>query len=421
MLSALRILLLTLLFAASESACAETATTEAFRNWIATFRADALQSGIRPQVYDSVTAGLNPDFSLPDLDIPSRPATGEQQAEFVRTPEEYLSEKYLGNLAGQGRSLFAKHKDTLAHIEKTYGTDPYVLLALWARETAFGTYRLPYSGLQVLSTQAYIGRRKELFRKQFLYAIRMVQDGVIKPGDMKSSWAGAMGLVQFLPEDYYKYAVDADGDGKRDIWHSVPDALASLANNLSHIGWDKTQPWGFEVRAPKSIDCSLGYLDIRKPVREWAALGIKPLQGDAFPKEALDWEASLLQPAGTFGPAFLTFNNFQVLREYNKADLYALFVGHLADRMRGSNGFSHSWERIVQVSTKDVEDMQRRLTALGLYSDTIDGKAGGRTRSAVGLYQKKVGMAQTCWPTASIIAHLKANASGEAINTQLAK
>jgi lytic murein transglycosylase len=407
MLNACRILFLSLLLAASESAGATTATTEGFRNWIAAFRADALQAGIRPQVYDSVTASLLPDFSLPDLDIPSRPANGQQQAEFIRTPEDYLNEKYIGNLAGQGRSLFAAHRETLERIEKTYGTDPYVLLSLWARETAFGTYRLPYNALQVLSTQAYIGLRKELFRKQFLYAIRMVQDGVAKPGAMRSSWAGAMGLVQFLPEDYYNYAVDADGDGKRDIWNSVPDALASLANNLSHIGWDKTQPWGFEVRAPKSVDCSLGYLDVRKPVREWAALGIKPLQGDSFPSQTLEWNASLLQPAGIFGPAFLTFNNFQVLREYNKSDLYALFVGHLADRMRGGNGFSRPWDRIVQVSSKNLEDMQRRLTALGLYSDTIDGKAGGRTRSAVGLYQKKAGIPQTCWPTTSIITHLK--------------
>jgi hypothetical protein len=232
---------------------------------------------------------------------------------------------------------------------------------------------------------------------------------VIAAKDMKSSWAGAMGLTQFMPEDYYLYAVDQDGDGKKDIWHSVPDALASLANNLHHIGWDRTQPWGFEVSAPANIDCSLGYLDYHKPVSEWAALGISPLKGGSFSPAAGTWEVSLLQPAGIYGPAFLTTQNFQVIREYNKSDLYALFVGHLADRIRGSSGFAHPWEKIVQVSTADVEYMQKRLTDLNFYHDTIDGKAGGRTRSAVGAYQKSAGLPLTCWPTAAIIAHLKSN------------
>ncbi len=413
-----------LIIAAGGSAAAATppiATTEAFRAWLGTLRGTAIEAGIRAEVYDKVTAGLTPDFTLPDLNIPSRASSGPEQAEFVRTPEQYLSEKYFANLAEQGRKLFAAHKDTLAKIEKTYGTDPYILLALWGRETAFGTVRDGYNALQVLATEAYIGRRPELFQKQFLFAIRMVQDGVIEAKAMKSSWAGAMGLVQFLPEDYYKYAVDANGDGKKDIWNSVPDALASLGNNLSHIGWDKTQPWGFEVVAPKSIDCSLSYLDVKKTVREWAAMGISPTQGQTFPEETLEWQASLLLPAGTFGPAFLTFNNFQVIREYNKADLYALFVGHLADRIRGKGSFSRAWDHIVQVPTSDVEDMQKRLTTLGLYSDTVDGKAGGRTRSAVGSYQKKFGLPQTCWPTASIISHLKANAPSEPLRTLIAK
>jgi hypothetical protein len=216
-----------------------------------------------------------------------------------------------------------------------------------------------------------------------------------------------MGLVQFLPEDYYNYAVDLDGDGKKDIWHSVPDALASLANNLAHKGWDKSQPWGVEVRAPATVDCSLGYLDIRKPVADWAAMGIEPVTGGGFPQNMVGWQASLLQPAGIYGPAFLTFQNFQVIREYNKSDLYALFVGNVADRIKGGGTFSRPWDRVVQVSTADVETMQTRLTELGFYSDTIDGKAGGRTRSAVGAYQKSAGLPQTCWPTAEIIAHIK--------------
>ncbi len=395
---------------------AATVSQDGFKAFLASFRATALQSGIRADVYDRVTAELTPDFSLPDLDIPQREGKQPSQAEFVRTPEQYLNPKYLADLADQGRKLYAAHKATLAAIDKTYGIDPYILLALWGRETAFGTSNdSTHNALQVLATLSYAGNRKELFQKNFLYAIRMVQDGVIAPKDMKSSWAGAMGLVQFMPEDYYKYAVDQDGDGKKDIWHSVPDALASLANNLSHIGWDRTQPWGFEVRAPDTVDCSLGYLDIRKAVSEWAQMGIAPVKGEAFPAATSRWQASLLQPAGIYGPAFLTFQNFQVIREYNKSDLYALFVGHLADRIRGSSGFERRWDPIVQIPTSDVEFMQTRLAALGLYGDTIDGKAGGRTRSAAGVYQKRAGLPQTCWPTQSLIAHLRAHATEHAV------
>jgi lytic murein transglycosylase len=398
-----------LLFSGS-SAFAGTVSAEGFRAWLAVFRAKALNEGIRPEVYDAVTRDLSPDFSLPDLDLPSRAGKGPGQPEFIRTPEQYLNEKYLGSSGEQGRRLYAAHKDTLAAIQRTYGIDPYLLLALWGRETAYGTSSdSTHNALQVLATLSYAGNRKELFQKNFLYAIRLVQEGVIAPKDMKSSWAGAMGLVQFMPEDYYLYAVDQDGDGKKDIWHSVPDALASLAKNLKHYGWDNTQPWGFEVQAPSSADCSLGYLDIRKPVREWAALGITPVKGAQFPPETLEWQASLLQPAGIHGPAFLTFQNFQVIRDYNKSDLYALFVGHLADLIRGGGAFSRRWEPVTQIATADVEYMQKQLTRLGLYNDTIDGKAGGRTRSAAGAYQKRAGLPLTCWPDAALIAHLRSH------------
>ncbi len=397
-------------FLLSGPAAAAPVSQKEFKGFLSSFRAKAVEKGVRPDVYDSVTRNLTADFSLPDLDIPERAGKRPGQPEFVRTPERYLSAKYLGGLARQGRKFYAAHKAAIRAAGKTYGVDPYILLAVWGRETAFGTVNdSTHNALQVLATLSYAGNRKELFQKNFIYAIRMVQDGVIAPKDMKSSWAGAMGLAQFMPEDYYLHAVDMDGDGKKDIWRSVPDALGSLAKNFHGIGWDPSQPWGFEVRAPASADCSLGYLDIRKPVREWAAMGIAPLKGKAFPPETLDWQASLLQPAGVYGPAFLTLQNFQVIREYNKSDLYALFVGDLADRIRGAGGFKRGWDSVVQIPTADVEYMQTRLAALGLYRDTVDGKAGGRTRSAAGAYQKRAGMPQTCWPTKELVAHLKAH------------
>src|SRR5271165_3190384 len=218
---------------------AEAVSAEGFRAWVYSFRATAIAAGITPAVYDSVTQGITPDFTLPDLDIPARKGKQPSQAEFVRTPVEYLNEKYLNDLAAQGRQLYAKNRDTLAAIAKTYRVDPYILLAIWWRETAFGTSNdSTHNALQVLATLSYAGNRKELFQKNFLYAIKMVQDGAIAAKDMKSSWAGAMGLAQFMPEDYYKYGVSLAGNAKPDLWHSVPDALASLANNLAHRGWD---------------------------------------------------------------------------------------------------------------------------------------------------------------------------------------
>jgi lytic murein transglycosylase len=383
---------------------------EGFKAFLTAFRAEASKSGIQPEVYDAATTGLTADFSLPDLDIPEQAGKQPGQPEFVRTPEQYLSAKYLSDLAAQGRKFYAANQATLEAIEAKFGVDRYIVLAIWGRESAYGTSNdSTHNALQVLATLSYAGTRKELFQRNFIDAIRMVQEGVIAPKDMKSSWAGAMGLAQFMPEDYYKYAVDFDGDGKKDIWHSVPDALASLANNLAALNWDKTQPWGFEVRAQASADCSQGYLDIRKTVGEWAAMGIAPLKGERFPAAILNWQASLLQPAGTFGPAFLTLQNFQVIREYNRSDLYALFVGDLSDRIRGAGGFERKWDAITQIPTADVEYMQRQLAAHRLYQDTVDGKAGGRTRSAAGAYQKQAGMPQTCWPTQELIAHLKAH------------
>lgn len=408
------LLCLTLFILTGWTECrAETPNADGFKRWLASFREAAIAEGIKPEVYDKIAAGLAPNFSLPDLDFPkdSRGGREPEQPEFIKTPEQYLNEKYMESMALKGRKLLEAHAKTLAHIRHVYGLEPNILLALWGRETAFGDYKLPHNALQVLATQAYAGLRRDDFQKQFIAALRMVQEHVIEPKDMHSSWAGAMGLVQFLPSDYWNYAVDEDGDGRRDIWKSVPDALASLANNLKSIGWDSSQPWGIEVNVPNSIDCSQANLDVRKTVSEWGGMGITPLKGKTFDAGLLQAEASLLLPAGTYGPGFLTFKNFQIIREYNKSDLYALFVGHLADRIGGRPGFSRKWDQVIQVSSADVEELQRHLTAKGLYQDKVDGKAGGRTRSALGLYQKSVGLKQTCWPTPEIITHIRKSAS----------
>jgi lytic murein transglycosylase len=262
----------------------------------------------------------------------------------------------------------------------------------------------------VLATQSYLGRRKDQFRQEFLLAIKMVDEGDIKLADMKSSWAGAMGLTQFMPSDYFRSAVDFDGDGRRNIWTSIPDALASAAKQLVDKGWQRGEPWAIEVRAPRNADCTIGVPENTKPIGEWLKLGFTPAYGRKLRPEELDIPASLLQPAGLYGPSFLTPKNYFVIKEYNFSDLYVLFVGHLSDRIAGKPPFETPWATLVQMPTAQVERMQRRLTQSGLYADKIDGKAGMKTRAALGAYQKANGLAVDCWPTSAVLDHMQSTA-----------
>src|SRR5690349_1343754 len=209
---------------------------------------EAQALGVSRATFDAAIRGLEPDLSLPDLAISGRPEKQPQQPEFVQTPGQYLRESSFNRLAARGRELSVQYRDTLARIEKTFGVPGNVVLAIWGRETDFGGYRLPHDALQVLATQAYTGKRKDFFRNEFLHALKMLQDGVPR-SDMRASWGGAMGLTQFLPSEFYKYAVDFDGDGRVDIWRSVPDALASAAKQLSGKGWQTGVHWAYEVRA----------------------------------------------------------------------------------------------------------------------------------------------------------------------------
>ena len=384
------------------------AADAAFQQWLQSLWPQAQQLGVSRAIFDAAARGLEPDLSLPDLVIPGRPEKPSPgQAEFVQTPGDYLKEASLARLAAQGRSLAAEHRATLARIEREFGVPPAVILAIWGRETAYGSHRLPHNAVRVLATQAYLGRRKDQFREEFLYALKIVQDGHAKLADLRSSWAGAMGLTQFLPTEFYKHAVDFDGDGRRDIWTSVPDALASAAKQLAAKGWQPGRAWAYEVRAPKDVDCTIAEPSRTMPVGEWIKRGYAPLgQRRPTPAELAEL-ASLLMPEGAYGPAFLTLKNYYVIKDYNFSDLYVLFVGNLADRIAGGGGFVTPWSKASQLHTSDVERMQRTLTKLGLYQDKIDGKAGMLTRSALGAYQKSNGLKLDCWPTRAVLDHMQ--------------
>jgi lytic murein transglycosylase len=399
--------LVLIIFALLVFAAPSHAADAAFQQWLQGTWTEAQALGVSRATFDAAIAGLEPDLSLPDLAIPGRPeAPPPGQPEFVQTPAQYLREPTFDRLATRGKQLAVQYRDTLSRIEKTFGVPGHVVLAIWARETDYGGYRLPLDAIRTLATQGFVGKRKDFFRNEFLQALKMLQDGVPR-ADMRSSWGGALGLTQFLPSEFYKYAVDFDGDGRADIWHSVPDALASAAKQLAGKGWRKGERWAYEIRAPLGADCTRGVPEIARPIREWLRRGFVPAYDRKLSVRELALKASLLQPEGSYGPAFLTLKNYYVIKDYNFSDLYVLFVGHLSDRIAGGKPFETPWSQNAQLKTSEVESMQQRLTSLGLYQDKIDGKAGMLTRAALGTYQKKNGLKVDCWPTAAVLEHMR--------------
>lgn len=385
-----------------------------FQSFLAGLWPQAQALGVSRATFDAATRGLEPDLSLPDLVIPGRPTKpGPGQPEFVLTPADYLREASFSRLAAQGRKLMEQYRPVLAAIEREFGVPGSVVLAIWARETDYGRQADGKSAIRVLATQAYLGRRKEQFRQEFLIALKIVEEGHIRLADMKSSWAGAMGLTQFLPSEFYKYAVDFDGDGRRDIWKSVPDALASAAKQLAGKGWQRGKRWAYEVRVPKSVDCTIAQPSVRMPIGEWVKRGFVPAYGRKLTGDELAEPASLLLPAGLYGPAFLTPKNYYVIKEYNYSDLYVLFVGHLSDRLTDPRPFETPWMKVAQLPTADLERMQRYLTERGYYHDKIDGKAGMLTRAALGAYQRASGLKVDCWPTAAVLDHMQGRARAD--------
>jgi len=288
----------------------------AFQTWLQALWPQAQALGVSRATFDLATRGLEPDLTLPDLVLPGRPQRPPPgQPEFVQTPADYIKEPVIDRLAVQGRKLYDQYRAPLAAIERQFGVDPAIVLAIFGRETDYGRAADTHSAIRVLATQAYLGKRKDQFRNEFLLALKILDSGAITVADMKSSWAGAMGLTQFLPSDYLKYAVDFDGDRKADIWNSVPDALASAAKQLAAKGWQRGLHWAYEVRAPANVDCTLGVPENILPIADWLKRGFVPAYGRGLSVAERAEPASLLQPAGLYGPSFLATKNYFVIKE----------------------------------------------------------------------------------------------------------
>ncbi|MGE0279574.1 MAG: lytic murein transglycosylase [Rhizobiaceae bacterium] len=382
-----------------------------FQSWLAkSLWPEAQTAGVSKSTFDAAFVGVKPNPKLPDLVLPGQKATTpkkQHQAEFS-SPGTYFAEKTIGAVTRGGRTRSASLAKTLTAVEKRYGVPAEVVLAIWGRESGFGAAKMPYDAFEVLGTKAWLATRKDMFRTELIAGLQMVEKGLAPRSAMKSSWAGALGQPQFLPTSFLKHTVDFDGDGRADIWNSQADTLASIANYLVDYGWQKGRDWGFEVNVPAAVTCALEGPDQGKKIADWAALGIVRVNGKPFPKAELGKEGFLLMPAGRHGPAFIVTPNFYVLKEYNESDLYALFIGHGADRIAGGDKhFAASWGPVGGLYRSDVADLQRALEAKGYDVGGADGLPGFKTRRSIGDWQAKSGQSPTCFPDKELVAAVR--------------
>ncbi len=399
-------LLLLIAGATAAAAAPDRAGVEAqFQAWlIADIWPEAKAAGVSRATFDKALYGVTLDWTLPELvppGVPVKPPSIKWQTEFG-SPGAYFNERILSSLAKLGRARIDQWRKTLGAIYERYGVPPAILVAIWAKESAFGQENLPEPAIRALATEAFMGYRKEIFRPELIAALQIIESGDVAPDRMRSSWAGALGQPQFLPSLFRKYAVDFDHDGRRDIWASVPDSLASMANYLKGEGWKSARGWGVEAKVPAGVPCTLEGPEQGKPMAEWARLGVMQADGRPLPVTAKR-QGFLLMPAGRYGPAFIVTENFYVLKQYNNSDLYALYIGHLADRFADDRPFTAKWQEVGGFSRGDVKSMQEQLVAEGYDVGAVDGLVGYKTRIAVGLWQAKRGQAPTCFPDAALV------------------
>jgi membrane-bound lytic murein transglycosylase B len=372
-----------------------------FQKWIADFSQTAAQNGISKATYQKAFSGV----SEPDPTVLEK---ATYQPEFTSKIWDYVDSRVNPYTVEIGRKMAAKHARTLDAIQRRFGVDKSILLAIWSMESNYGAVlakdeRLHYVP-RALATLAYADpKRGKYAKKQLIAALKILQNGDVPAKEMTGSWAGAMGHTQFIPTSYLLYAVDADGNGHRDIWNSVPDALATSANLLMKNGWDAGRTWGYEVAVPASAAQQVGKT---RTLAQWAALGLKRPNGKAF-KDG-DTRAMLKMPAGANGPGFLMTANFFTIKNYNASDSYALAVGLLADQIAGFGGMQQRWPR--PEGTLDITEkfeLQTRLKTLGYYSGDVDGNFGSGSKAAIAAVQERIGMQADGEPSLSLLHALR--------------
>jgi len=374
------------------------AQSSSFQSWVNGLWPQARAKGVSRATFKRAFKGVTLDQSV--LDAASK------QPEFTKAIWEYLSTAVSQRRIDNGRAKLVEQGKVLKKIQRRYGVDRHIVLAIWGMETAYGGFTGNKNTIRSLATLAYKGRRRRFGRQQLLAALQILQNGDVTPEKMEGSWAGAMGHTQFIPTTFRKYAVDYNRDGKRDIWGTIPDALASTAHYLKKMKWQRGAPWGYEVVLPKGFNYSRAVMRITKPTAEWVARGVRRVNGKKFGAWARP--AAIILPAGAKGPAFMVFRNFRVIMRYNHSVSYALAVGLLSQRIQGRGHIKAAWpvsDRPLNVTQK--RELQQRLAQAGYYRGTVDGRIGSGTRRALRKYQRRQGVAPDGYPSLVILRRLR--------------
>lgn len=381
----------------SASASADTVDpAEGFRAWVAAFANEALKAGIRQATLDATLARARWLPQVIELD--------GAQPEFVRPVWQYLDNAVSAQRILAGKTQRLLNAKALGDDATRYGVPAGIITAIWGVESNYGAHFGSFRTIDALATLAYDGRRRDWARAELMAALTIVDKGDMPASSLVGSWAGAMGHTQFLPSVYLKYAVDADGDGKRDIWNSTADVLASTANFLAQSGWRPSEPWGVEVRLPAGFDYSRAELTQRQDSDAWAAQGVRAIDGQPLPVMR---DASILTPAGARGPAVMVGNNFRVLLLYNSSTNYALAVSLLAQQIDGGPGLLAPWPRQLKpLARADIEALQAALNQLGMDAGDVDGVVGPATRAGLRRFQARQGLVADGYPTQELLQRL---------------
>jgi membrane-bound lytic murein transglycosylase B len=374
----------------------EMGTQAGMEAWLAGFRDRALAAGIPAATFDAALRGVEFDARVVERD--------RNQNEFSKAIWDYLDTAVSEDRVALGLQALDRHRDLLERIEAQYGVEAEVVAAVWGLESAYGSYRGDLPVLGSLATLAYDGRRGAFFEAELLAALRIVEGGHVER--FVGSWAGASGHTQFMPTSWEKFAVDFDGDGKRNLWGEDPgDALASTANYLRHWGWTKGQPWGVEVRLPEGFDYDQTTERVVKPVADWQALGVRLIDGADLPDHG---PGSILLPGGHRGAAFLIWPNFQVIETYNTADAYVVAIGSLSDRLAGRSAIQSGWPRDLRALTlAERRELQERLGQAGFDPGGVDGRMGPKTVAAVKAFQQARGLVPDGYPSLEVLELLR--------------
>jgi len=369
-----------------------------FDHCVASMWPDAARRGVSQESFQKFTAGLAPDLRIMDL--------MDSQPEFTKAIWEYLDILVNDNRMAKGREILAKYKPQFDAVEKAYGVDRYIVASIWGIESNYSTQMGDRSVLNSTATLACIGRRQKYFKDEFLVALEILHRGDLRPEQLRGSWAGAFGPTQFMPTAFKRYAVDADGDGRRDVVDNPYDLIASTANNLKKDGWQTGASWGYEIVIPKGFNFMLADRAKAMTLAQWDQVGVKRADGKPFPNPTD--RAYLLAPAGAEAPGFLMLQNFRVIMKYNPAEAYALAIGHFADRLRGGAPFVQPWPRQERVLSRSERlELQQLLAQRGFYRGAPDGQFGGHTREALRSFQASIGAPADGFASSDVLERLR--------------